>query len=54
MGGVWAGEQAEHGEHVWMSNAEQPPCSQTAGDQMHVAKKPTSQSSEYSFKKSSF
>lgn len=38
QGGVWAWEQAEHREGVWMSDAEQPPRSLTAGDQIQVAK----------------
>lgn len=38
MGEVWAREEAEHGEGVWVSDAQQPPCSHTAGDQIHMAK----------------
>lgn len=38
MGGAWVWEQAAHREDVRMSDAKQPPCSQAAGDQIHVAK----------------
>lgn len=38
MGGAWVWEQAEHRDDISMSDAKQPPCSQAAGDQIHVAK----------------